>query len=1583
MTDINWNNFRAKFNEKETKVFERLAYMLFCAEFNIAKGIFRFKNQIGIETEPIKVGHDEIGFQAKYYDTKIADNKEDILSSVEKAKRENPGLTKILLYTNQEPSESKTKQVKKPKYLTEIETKAKNIGVLLEWRLSSHIEVQLASPGNAHLAEYFFSLGKNIVDFLTEIKSHSENILFAIQSDIDFKETKIKVDRSKLIIGIDKITTSVAVIAGDGGSGKTALIKDIFQQSNDPVYVFKAAEFNLTHIADLFKRFGDFSLNDFIETHQQEAVKTMVIDSAEKLADLENQDAFKEFLAALIKNNWKILFTTRFSYLDDLKFQLYEIYRLHFEVMRIGNLSAEELALIADKNGFELPSDERLLRLIGNLFYLDEYLTQYQSFNSKTDLVNFKNILWQKKIQNSRFKKDNTHLERERCFIQLAKIRCETGNFYINAEHLDNRVLALLASDEIIQYEENLAGYFITHDIYEEWALDKIIEREYNSLMSYEGFFSEIGTSLAIRRAFRHWLSQKLGTNIALIKPFIESVFTSTTIPSFWKDELLVSVLLSEYSEDFFVLFEKLLLENEKSNLKKIIFLLRTACKEIDKMIHQNSSVMNEVSFDTAFFITQPKGQGWKYCIAFIYKHISEIKINELSLILALMDEWTTYHKTGEATRHAALFALHFYKESKKDKAAFYHEHVEKTLISVFMSGAAEIKVEISEVMDELLTSDINDRHRRNDDILESILSVKNDSNHFISVLPEYALKLADRFWYQPIMDRHPFDHGGYGTEKYYSIPSRWHHDYYPASSYQTPVYWALQSSFAKTIQFILDFTNRAVEDYAASGFDESLTEIDVYIDHQTTTKQYISGGLWNIYRGSGSPVSPYLLQSYHMALEKYLLAISKLANPENIEKWLIYLLKHSRSASITAVVASVVLAFQDEFFDVAAVLFRNYEFLKHDNWRLMKENEAKSLYNIGVGMNVKNKIHEIDRLDTLNEAHRKKSLEHRALEYQFFRNQGVTEEEAERRLNILNTIVDSHYEKVKAMESNDEETQNYRLMLARIDRRKMNPKVEQQEDQFVIDFNPEIDEELKLHREEAVKESTNMMRYTALKLWGTSKFEPGRDYGPYPQYDDSPALVIQEVKAIIDRLNEGADANFYLFNHTIPPFACYALIKDYADKLSEDDLLFCRNVVIEFSTAHLTQQYDYQISDGVEVAINALPFLYELFPDDRDYYDIILLLTLFDRYPIGEYKRVCDYAIEAINNNLGRISPDRAIRIFRGYFAFAEKFAAVDKKIQLAGRRTAGYRYSRTEVVDKFTTDHEADLNAFLANEIQFDETKVDGVDILILEATLNLVPTDTTEQVHLDFAKVALPILSKKLLKEDSRNVDDERADYKLRYRFFVRVAHFLLQREETKVQEWIKPFVDAFVISKESADFLQELISAEDKLKTYEPFWIIWDSFYDKIKRYASKGSYYGLNPIIHNYLLAWPWWRKTAKEWFSLKEREKLFYAKVTKELGENPAVLYGVSKILNEVAASYLNDGIIWISDMLTKNKNLYTDELETNTIYYMEVIVRKYVYLNRTKLKSDRYLKNKLLIVLEFLISKASVNAYLLREEIL
>jgi hypothetical protein len=63
MVKINWDKFKVK-NEDYRKSFEELAYFLFCRKFKRNTGIFRYKNQTGIETEPIKENRKLIGFQA-------------------------------------------------------------------------------------------------------------------------------------------------------------------------------------------------------------------------------------------------------------------------------------------------------------------------------------------------------------------------------------------------------------------------------------------------------------------------------------------------------------------------------------------------------------------------------------------------------------------------------------------------------------------------------------------------------------------------------------------------------------------------------------------------------------------------------------------------------------------------------------------------------------------------------------------------------------------------------------------------------------------------------------------------------------------------------------------------------------------------------------------------------------------------------------------------------------------------------------------------------------------------------------------------------------------------------------------------------------------------------------------------------------------------------------------------------------------------------------------------------------------------------------------------------------------------------
>ncbi|HEY4197846.1 MAG TPA: ATP-binding protein, partial [Mucilaginibacter sp.] len=320
VTEINWAIFETKFHEREQAAFERLAYFLFCFEFHQPAGIFRFKNQTGIETEPVKVGVEVIGFQAKFYKMHLASQQKDIIDSLTKAKAKNPDLTQLVLYVNLEMGEHPHRNKKQPGYKTAIENAAQHIKISILWRVPSHIEKLLAVPENHYLGEYFFGTVPGLVTQLNELDQHSKLILRPIKTRIPFQNKFIEVKRPFDNLNKALHTQQIVLISGEGGSGKTAFIKDWYAKLDTPCYVFKATEFRIDHLEDLFGKRYALRLTDFHQAHQDEPLKSIVIDSAEILPELANEEPFREFLTSLIENQWKVVFTTRDSYLDNLSY---------------------------------------------------------------------------------------------------------------------------------------------------------------------------------------------------------------------------------------------------------------------------------------------------------------------------------------------------------------------------------------------------------------------------------------------------------------------------------------------------------------------------------------------------------------------------------------------------------------------------------------------------------------------------------------------------------------------------------------------------------------------------------------------------------------------------------------------------------------------------------------------------------------------------------------------------------------------------------------------------------------------------------------------------------------------------------------------------------------------------------------------------------------------------------------------------------------------------------------------------------------------------------------------------------------
>jgi len=211
------------------------------------------------------------------------------------------------LYTNQEwaqRTDQEDKAKKPPQGLIEIEEEAESLQIMIEWRTASFFESPFVTIDNKNIAQHFFSQDQSIISLINEKKVHNDAVFYEIQTDIDFNAQKIEINRSEILQNIENELwqKQILIISGVGGVGKTAVIKNLYKKIEDEThfYVFKANEFNANNINDLF---NGLNFRDFIDFHDNEKNKIIVIDSAEKLLELHNTNLFKGFLLNLIKNN--------------------------------------------------------------------------------------------------------------------------------------------------------------------------------------------------------------------------------------------------------------------------------------------------------------------------------------------------------------------------------------------------------------------------------------------------------------------------------------------------------------------------------------------------------------------------------------------------------------------------------------------------------------------------------------------------------------------------------------------------------------------------------------------------------------------------------------------------------------------------------------------------------------------------------------------------------------------------------------------------------------------------------------------------------------------------------------------------------------------------------------------------------------------------------------------------------------------------------------------------------------------------------------------------------------------------------
>ena len=303
-----------------------------------------------------------------------------------------------------------------------------------------------------------------------------------------------------------------------------------------------------------------------------------------------------------------------------------------------------------------------------------------------------------------------------------------------------------------------------------------------------------------------------------------------------------------------------------------------------------------------------------------------------------------------------------------------------------------------------------------------------------------------------------------------------------------------------------------------------------------------------------------------------------------------------------------------------------------------------------------------------------------------------------------------------------------------------------------------------------------------------------------------------------------------------------------------------------------------------------------------------------------------------------------------------------------------------RGQFFEIFFSENEECLQKVVANQVDTIDFKyVEQLDLPVHMEAFKLLPNKTKHEQHKDLAKLFVSHFAEKSLTHDR----DEGIDYTNRHEFLRKYAFLVLSAPEEDVQHYLKPFLENLGAFDVIADLLQEFVSVEDTLGTYDNFWLVWGLLKEHIFKLCERGEgYYNVGKIVRSYLFAETTWQKSAKDWRTFKERDKRFFREISSALGYCESTLLSIAKLLNGIGSTYQDEGVVWMSTIVGENPSLVRRKLETNTIYHLEIFIKQYVFKNREHIRRTRALKSRILVILDFLIEKGSVTGYMLRENI-
>lgn len=1407
---------------------------------------------------------------------------------------------------------------------------------------------------------------------ISALASHGATILKSIKDTIAGKvnlERKWIETQAASAIG----QSQVVIISGPAGVGKSAVARRVVKNlsSDHFAFAFRAEEFATPHLDTTLGNAGvKIPAEELKGLLAAQGRKVILVESVERLLEHATREAFKDLLGLLEDKSLHLVMTCRSYSLEIVRTSLIAPLGVPCEVVVVPELEDAELDEVAKGvDTLKRPlGSEKLRRLFKNAYLLDKaaMMSWPEDGTLPGDERSFRKKFWSEIVRKDAETANGMPPRRDLTLQQIALRRARALTPYAKCDDLDSAVVDAIKRDDLVVHPEETDKLASTaHDVLEDWALIGWIDEQFYAVQGdYSTFLSSLDASPAIRRAYRRWLQEMLECEADDADPFIEHVLKTQTVSPQLRDDTCVSTLLATSAPEFLVRSEEMLLANDAEILVRMIHLLRIACVEVPFWAKDSTQ--------SSFFV--PSGKAWEAILNVVQKHVDKLLPQFSLLLLGLIDDfgkgvawWYPYPKGSIAAANIAYELLPYFED-------YDSEEQKKATLEVIAKLPLAVPAKFLALI-ELARGDKEDR-RSADEFIEIIFE-GTSGLPAARDFPEEVISVAEKLTLLTEAELKPSWDYGYSmdTEPNFGLRAGLRSDFFPPSAYRGIFLPLLRNHTEKAIAFFQRLFNHVAQCYSNPKYNNSLEpayEVELTLADGTKVRQWCNNRLWLLYRGTS--VGPYVLQSALMALELYLLEVAQ-SSPEKLQPILDSLLRGSQNAAISAVVASVSIAYPEIAGKSGAALLSCREFVRLDKERMLSEGQAivaSSLFGRSEHL-----VYDNERRESNARQHRKSELEMMAINLQL---KGFAEQ--------VQTIIDNHKAALPELANQTTKDRQWRLALHRMDVRGLVPreiteevrgeKGEPQTRAFALEpqgIEPDIQEMI----DEGAANYQRFNEETELFNWGMQTF---RRELIEPQDESTWKNRLQKARAFIEnKVEEGADSPLAF---KAPRYAVAAIVRDHWDELSPEDQKWSLDALVEAIEVGANESGDYVLlsqnpMDPSRPAAFCMPLI--LGKKLTSELEGVAMKGLAVALTHAQ-KEVIACAAEGIGHHLWGTNLELAARLtsVMAYRANEiDRLLREDRKTEFSER--SGYYAIVLSVNDQIRTliedktpiaEDELSKLTFRGEQTRFD------VNILL---SLLREPGDSPIARQLFESAIKALIHWWTLDRRTRRQTD--RVPFEQLSTIVERTAQYALQISTEEALRLCEPILSSVDDNyKEVASFVQQLTFAEDRLRTGEKFWVLWQAFTDRIKSAEwlkhLDSDYPGYDSLISAIFFGPPSSRNRF-HWPPLDGHAKAIDG-LALALPAHSRILQEYAMFLYYMGEKSLPDAFLTIAAIIDRGdpKVLLS---QSNTVFCLDRLLQQYVYGSPRMLKQNTPLREAVLKLLDALVEAGSSAAYRMRDD--